>query len=241
MLEGDYLKKIYQILLLFAALLAVSFCALNPVSAIIAFLILLVSIFELYRKFYIRNPFDRKINSIEKKESRYILSLGDHTSEILLQNYATDSDLTMALCEYICRGRSFKSAILEISSEGHANINTDDAFAPFDLRDSTVSFQKLVPSNSYEGVFYCSSLCCRTIILPPDLRSLDISSPCRIRKIKIPGNYLPELYTDRDTIEVPYGFSVQIQHDILSQSHSLDSWMSVQFVDPSGAKIDPFH
>ena len=232
------MKLLKRILLIIAGIALMGFFYFEPIAACIAVILLTAQLID-YRNVILRpNPFDRKIKA-SKKNRRYYFHYP--TSNIILQNYATDDDLFLAFSEYLFRHSDYYAPLdISISSNGDTEVHSDDAFFPFRVENSYLSFKDLVPCPAYADYFNCGSVACREVEIPMRTKYLNLEHPCLAKSISITGDSFPYLQSSYSFICVPQDFTVKVPRELNEVALSSTSWSAIRFIGPSGETIDPF-
>lgn len=232
------MKLLKRILLIIAGIALMGFFYFEPIAACIAVILLTVQLIDYRNIILLPNPFDRKIDASKKRSHYYLYQL---FSEIKLQNYATNDDLFIAFSEYIYRqSDNYIPSSINISSSGTTCVHSEDAFFPFRVENSTLSFRNLIPGPYYPDRFFCGSVPCRGIEIPKHTKYLSLEYRCHAESISIPCDTIPVLETEHSKVYVPENFSVKVPPELNESALSDSSWSEVQFIGPSGETIDPF-
>lgn len=253
------LKRILLVIAIWAVLGAIFY---SRVFSFIVIAILLAQLIDYRRIILLSNPFDRKIHDSQKKSHYYLsgVSLGITVDRpnITLHNNATDTDLTLAMCEciskqsfYLLQKRNevkifsddntsndyqyLPPDLITISSDGDTSVHSDVAFLPFSVQNSSLDFRNLVSS-----FFICGSVPCSHIEIPANTKYLFIEFRCYARSLSIPGDTMPVLETECSKVYVSENFTVKVPPELNEAALSSPSWSSVQFIGPNEEAVDPF-
>ena len=253
------LKRILLGIAIFAILVGIYY---SRVFSYIVIAILLAQLIDYRRIILLSNPFERKIHDSQKK-SHYCLwymcsDFCTDRPDIILYNNATDTDLTLAMCEciaeqsfYLLQKRHEVKIFsddntsndyqflfpyhITISSKVDTFVYSDVAFIPFSVQNSSLCFRNLVSS-----FFSCGSVPCSHIEIPANTKCLFIEFRCYARSLSIPGDTMPVLETECSKVYVSENFTVKVPPELNEAALSSPSWSSVQFIGPNEEAVDPF-
>ena len=260
--KSDFVKILKRIFLVIAILAVLGAIFYSRVFSCIVIAILLAQLIDYRRIILLSNPFERKIHDSQKKSHYYLsgVSWGITVGrpDITLHNNATDTDLTLAMCECIAEQAFYLLQkrhevkifsddntsndyqylfphLITISSDGDTSVHSDVAFLPFSVQNSSRDFRNLVSS-----FFICGSVPCSHIEIPANTKYLFIEFRCYARSLSIPGDTMPVLETECSKVYVSENFTVKVPLELNEAALSDSSWSEVQFIGPSGETIDPF-